>query len=82
MSEEVKVIRWNEDEEMNNAIERDSSAVNVKRNGNAAVSNPEKQAFTTLRILHLSRPLVGGVDAPDSSEEVAEVIVVFYCLMV
>ncbi len=75
MSEEVKVIRWSKDEEINNnAIERDSSAENEKKNSNATVSNPEQQAFTTIHVLHLSRPLVGGVDAPDSSEEVAEVI--------
>ncbi len=86
MNEEVELIRWNgeDDGEMKNAIESDSSAVNVGRNGDSDISNPQKKAVTTIQVLHLSRPLVGGVDAPDSSEEVAEVsffFIVLWCKM-
>ncbi len=75
INEEVELIRWNDEDEdeMRNAIESDSRTVNVKRDGDNDISNPQEKAATTIQVLHLSRPLVGGVDAPDGSEEVAEV---------
>ncbi len=84
MSEKVKVLGSNEDEEVkNNTIEMDSSTVNVKPNGgngNDATLNPHKSEFMTIQVIHLNRPLMGGVDAPDSSEEVAEVNELFFSL--
>ncbi len=76
MNEELEVITWShEDEEgMDSVIESDSSStVGIKGKGGSDISKPPKKTVATIQVLHLSRPLVGGVDAPDSSEEIAEV---------